>query len=449
MVFKRKILNDLLAWKNSPFRKPLIIRGARQVGKTTVIKEFGKSFDTFYMLNLEIPAHHEYFSKNLSPHEILQKISLDTGIRRNGNTLLFLDEIQQSSEAIAMLRYFFEDIPELYVVAAGSLLEVMMDRKQISFPVGRVEYLYLYPLNFHEYLEALEEEEALKLLHTIPLPAWGEDKLASLFKAYTLIGGMPEAVNRYILKKEIESVNEVYRNLFTSYTDDAAKYAKNETEKNVLRFVIEGSPAETGKRITFEKFAHSNYRSREVGNALRTLQRAMILFLRYPVTSIELPITPDYRKKPRLEFIDTGMLNYITGIQSSYFDSITLDSLYKGMIAEQITAQELLSSTTKELSLPLFWVREENNANAEVDFIIQHKNIIIPVEVKSGKTGTLRSLHSLIDRTSCKIAVRLYSGSFTVEQTATPNGKEYILIHLPLFLSSKIKDYVGFVLQTK
>lgn len=114
-----------------------------------------------------------------------------------------------------------------------------------------------------------------------------------------------------------------------------------------------------------------------------------------------------------------------------------------------ITSKELLSVSTKELSPPLFWVREENNANAEVDFVIQHKNIIIPIEVKSGKTGTLRSLHSLIDRTSCKVAVRLYSCSLTVEHTATPNGKEYTLIHLPLFLSSKIRDYVDFVLQTK
>jgi len=144
------------------------------------------------------------------------------------------------------LRYFYEDLRDIYVIAAGSLLEVVMDLKQISFPVGRIEYLYLFPLNFGEFLKASGEDEALDLLNTIPVPSWAEGKLESLFKTYTLIGGMPEAIDRYIGTRDIGEVSEVYRNLFTAYTDDVAKYAKTETEKSVIRFVIEASLPRNG-----------------------------------------------------------------------------------------------------------------------------------------------------------------------------------------------------------
>lgn len=453
MVFERMIHEDLTHWKDSPYRKPLVIRGARQVGKTTIIREFGKSFGTFFPLNLELEEHRAYFSKNLKPADIIQKISLDLGIKRTGSTLLFLDEIQHCPEAIALMRYFYEDLRDLYVIAAGSLLEVVMDLKRISFPVGRIEYLYLFPLNFREFLKASGEDEALDLMNTIPVPSWAEEKLELLFKTYTLIGGMPEAVDRYIGTHDIGEVADVYRNLFTAYTDDVAKYAKTETERNVIRFAIEASPQETGKRITFEKYGNSNYRSKEIASALRILERAMLLYLRYPVTSFSVPILGDLKRKPRLQFLDTGMLNFKAGIQSAYFGPEPLDALYKGMLAEQITAQELLSASCKEAKPPAFWVREESQSNAEVDFIIQRGGALIPVEVKSGKSGTLRSLHSWIDRAALLVAqertlntgllaVRLYSGSFSVEHSSTPKGTKFTLIHLPLFLASRVGEYI-------
>jgi len=453
MVFERTITEDLAQWKASPYRKPLVIQGARQVGKTTIIQDFGKSFSTFFPLNLELQEHRAYFTKNLKPGDILQKISLDLGIRRSGETLLFLDEIQHCPEAISLLRYFYEDLGGLYVIAAGSLLEVMMDLKQISFPVGRIEYLYLFPLNFREFLKASGEDEALALMNTIPVPSWAEEKLEALFKTYTLIGGMPEAVDRYLGTRDIGEVADVYRNLFTAYTDDVAKYARTETEKSVIRFAIEASPGQTGKRITFEKYGNSNYRSREIASALRILERAMLLYLRYPVTSFSVPVLSDLKRKPRLQFLDTGMLNFRAGLQSAYFGPEPLDALYKGMLAEQITAQELLSASCKEAKPAEFWVREESQSNAEVDFIIQHQGRLIPVEVKSGKTGTLRSLHSWIDRATLLfahdrpsntqlLAVRLYSGHFSVEHASTPQGSKYTLIHLPLFLASRIGEYI-------
>lgn len=443
MSFYRTIFKGLEEWKDSERHKPLVIRGARQVGKTTVIKEFGKSFDTFIQLNLEKSGDRIFFTDDLNPNIAFQRICLEKKIEPKGKTLLFLDEIQNSPEAVALLRYFYEEMPELYVISAGSLLEIMMEKHKISFPVGRVEYLYLFPMSFREFLMAIDQTQALSLFDEVPIQSWAIPTLAKLYRTYSLVGGMPEAVSQFVTYNDITKVSSVYRNLFTSYIDDAAKYASNKTEEQILRLFIEAAPRETGKRITFEKFANTSYRSRDAGEALRTLQRAMLVYLRYPTTDLQLPLQTDTKRKPRLQFLDTGLVNFSTGIQSSYLTDVPIDSMYNGMIAEQITSQELLASSFYEMNSPLFWVKEDARSNAELDFIIVEKSQIIPVEVKSGKTGTLRSLHSYIDQTKLPVAVRLYSGDYSVENVVTPIGKTpYTLVNLPLFLASKISEYV-------
>ncbi len=342
-----------------------------------------------------------------------------------------------------MLRYFYEEMPELYVISAGSLLEIMMDKHKISFPVGRVEYMYLFPMTFKEFLMASGEAQALSLLEEVPVQNWAVPTLAKLYKTYSLVGGMPEAVAKFIETRDITKVSAVYRNLFTSYIDDVAKYASNKTEEKILTQFIEAAPREAGKRITFERFANTSYRSRDAGEALRTLQKAMLIFLRYPTTGLQLPLQTDTKRKPRLQFLDTGLVNFSSGIQGAYLTEEPIDTMYNGMIAAQITGQELLASTFYEMKAPLFWVREEARSNAELDFILVENSKIIPVEVKSGKTGTLRSLHSYIDQTGTKLAVRLYSGEYSVEKAVTPIGRNsYTLINLPLFLACKIGEYV-------
>ncbi len=449
MAFQRSILKGLEEWKNNESHKPLVIRGARQVGKTTVIKEFGKSFDTFIQLNLEKSGDRTFFTDELDPKITFQKICLEKKIMPKGKTLLFLDEIQNSPQAIALLRYFYEEMPELYVISAGSLLEIIMKKHKISFPVGRVEYLYLFPMTFKEFLMASGEEQALSLLEEVPVQSWAVPSLSKLYKTYTLVGGMPEAVAKYITTRDITKVSTVYRNLFTSYIDDAAKYASNMNDEQILTQFIEAAPKETGKRITFERFANTSYRSRDAGEALRTLQRAMLIFLRYPTTDLQLPLQTDTKRKPRLQFLDTGLVNFSAGIQGTYLTDESIDTMYNGMIAEQITGQELLASTFYEMKPPLFWVREEARSNAELDFVLIENSRIIPVEVKSGKTGTLRSLHSFIDQTGIKLAVRLYSGEYSVVNAVTPIGKNhYTLINLPLFLASMIGEYVRFIEKT-
>ena len=442
MTFYRQIQDALEKWKQSQAHKPLVIRGARQVGKTTVVNEFGKTFDTFLMLNLERPEDRAIFETGLSAKTVFQRICLEKHIHPKGKTLLFLDEIQNSPQAVAMLRYFYEDLPELYVISAGSLLEIMMDVHKVSFPVGRIEYLFLYPMTFREFLNAMEEEDILALLDEMPLPEWTLPSIYRLFREYTMVGGMPEAVSQYCDARNIVDCATVYRNLYISYVDDVAKYAKNITQEQILRTFIEFAPLETGKRIAFEKFANTNYKSREAGDALRMLERAMLIYLRYPTTATQLPLQSDLKRRPRLQFLDTGLLNYKADIQSFYLSDTPLDRMYNGMIAEQIVGQELLASNSYELKKPLFWVRETGNSNAELDFIQTSGGMIIPIEVKSGKTGTLRSLHSFIDLSGCRYAVRLYGGAISVEHTTTPSGSSYCLINLPWFLSDQISRYL-------
>ena len=443
MSFTRTIREGLEEWKTNAEHKPLVIRGARQVGKTTVIRDFGQSFDTFIQLNLEKSGDRAFFTDDLNPSITFQKICLEKKIEPQGRTLLFLDEIQNSPQAVALLRYFYEEMPELYVISAGSLLEIMMEKHKLSFPVGRVEYLYLFPMTFKEFLMAAGETQALALLEEVPIQQWAVPTLSKLYKTYTLVGGMPEAVAKYINGGDITKVSAVYRNLLTSYIDDAAKYASNKTEEQILRQFIEAAPKETGKRITFERFANTSYRSRDAGEALRTLQRAMLLYLRYPTTDLQLPLQTDTKRKPRLQFLDTGLVNFSAGIQGTYLTDEPVDTMYGGMIAEQITGQELLAASFYEMKPPLFWVREDPRSNAELDFVLIKDSKIIPVEVKSGKTGSLRSLHSYIDLTKTKTAVRLYSGDYSVEQAVTPMGNTpFTLINLPLFLAGKIGDYV-------
>jgi predicted AAA+ superfamily ATPase len=441
--FGRKILSELRKWAASSLRKPLILRGARQVGKTTLIHIFSKEFDQYIYLDLEKSEDADLFKRNLPVKELLQSIYLSKNITpTKGKTLLFIDEIQSCPEAVAILRYFYEEIPELFVISAGSLFEIMIASKQISFPVGRVQFLYIYPVNFEEFMEALGEKEALKIINTTPFPDYAFQKLLKLFHTYSLIGGMPEIVSKFRETKSIIDLNPIFQSLMTAYSDDVSKYAKNGTMRNIFKHCIENAPFEAGKRIQFSGFGNSSYKSREIGEALNTLERARLLYLLYPTTKTEVPVIPNKRKSPRLLFFDTGIMNFIGGLQKDYLKYDDLHSFYKGILAEHIVGQELLSNDFSTEKKPIFWVREKKQSSAEVDYVFQFDKYVIPIEVKAGKSGTLRSLHQFINRCNHLYAIRLYAGPLKIDRTSTPEGKQYFLLNLPYFLIGKMNNYV-------
>ncbi|MBQ6568060.1 MAG: ATP-binding protein, partial [Treponema sp.] len=357
---------------------------------------------------------------------------------------LFIDEIQHSPNAVMQMRYFYEELPDLFVISAGSLLEIMMDMHKISFPVGRVEYRYMFPMSFEEFLRAIGEHNALGYLGTVPVPQIAHNKLSGLFRLYTFVGGMPEAVARYKETQDLSQVSDVYEALFSAFKDDVSKYARNVGETNIIRHVIETSPMETGNRITFERFGNSGYKSKEIGDALRTLERAMLLYLRYPVTEPVLPFAPDLKLRPHLQFLDSGLLNHALGIASWYFKEESLSDIYSGKLAEQVVGQELLAANSRRIDKPLFWTREKKQSNAEVDFLFAKDGEVFPVEVKSGKTGTLRSLHSYLENSGCSIGIRLYGGEYSIEQAKTPvQKKPYTLVNLPLYCAARLGDYLA------
>ena len=445
MEFRRNIEDKLKAWSQSPFRKPLVLRGARQVGKTTAVKQFAVNYEQFIYLNLETDDAKS-FEGERDIHKIVDRIFfLKDGEKGKADTLIFIDEIQEVPSALNMLRYFYEEYPEYHVIAAGSLLESLFDR-DVSFPVGRVDYLYMYPFTFGEFLEALGERNALNAYRQVPVPDYAVDKLMQLFHTYTLVGGMPEAVYRYVVTKDLSQVKPVYDSLLLSYLDDVEKYAKTTNQMQVMRHCIRSCFAEAGERIKFAGFGESAYSAKEVGEAMRTLRKALILHLTYPTM---LPFTPDIKRSPRLQVLDTGMLNYFSNIQKEVFTSKDLNNLYKGRIAEHIVGQELIAHSDNYLQPLQFWIREQKTSNAEVDFLYPSAYGHIPVEVKAGATGHLKSLLMYMDLSGASLAIRLYAGPYHQEEIKISESKSFTLINMPYCLTGMLSAYIELYMAIK
>lgn len=437
-MFKRNILFHLEQWKTDPHRKPLVLRGARQVGKTTVVNEFGKQFDNYLSVNLEKTEASALFNLNVPLKELMPLLFAHCGkIRKEGSTLLFIDEIQNSAKAIALLRYFYEELPELHVIAAGSLLENLIDI-HASFPVGRVQYMALRPCSFQEFLGAIGEEALLPVLDKPEITIAFHERLIVLFNIYTLIGGMPEVVQLYAERKDIISLESIYETLLQGYQDDVEKYAKGNQLPEVVRFILRDGWHKAAQTITLGGFAGSSYNAREVGEAFRLLEKAMLLELVYPTTSTEVPATPEAKRMPKLIWLDTGLVNYASQVQKEILGAKDITDAWRGMTAEHIVGQELLTLTDKVSQKRGFWQRGKSESSAEVDFIWVQDSRIYPIEVKSGHNAHLRSLHSFMERSAQTIAIRVWSQSFSIDEVKTVNGKEFRLINLPFYLVGKL-----------
>lgn len=445
MNIKRNITPQLINWKNSSDRKPLILRGARQVGKTTLVKQFAQTYKKSILLNLELPNDIRYFNLYKDVPTLVEALFIAHNISTSdkSETLIFIDEIQESPGAIALLRYFYEMEPEIHVIAAGSLLEHAM-KKVKSFPVGRVQMLHLYPVNFSEFLKALGKNSAAEQLGIIPVNTAAHHTLLQLFNRYVIIGGMPEIVNKYIETESVADLTPIYEGIWETYKNDVVKYASNDTEARVIKHIMATAHLDVDQRIKFNNFGKSNYRSREVGEAFRNLDDARIIQLIYPTTDTTVPIRPDLKKSPRLQFLDTGLINNELNIQAEMLAMEDLNNSYRGAIIPHMVTQELISLNQTKASKPNFWVREKKQSSAEVDLVIQYKNLVIPIEIKSGKEGTLKSLHQFIDASEHHYAIRMYAGEFKIEQHQTQDGKIYFLMNLPYYLGTQLKEYIEY-----
>jgi uncharacterized protein len=438
-MFTRDILQELKKWAVTTIRKPLVMRGARQVGKTTAIDMFSKDFDQYIKLNLEKANEREIFEKEYTFPDLLTSLFIYAGKKRmGGKTLIFIDEIQNSPKAVALLRYFFEEAPDLYVVTAGSLLESIMD-KRISFPVGRVEYMAMRPCSFREFLFATGNEQLVEMLDKPEVPMFLHSQFLSWFKKYATIGGMPEVVSRYAEDADITALDTIYNSLIQSYTEDVDKYADSATQALYIQHIISHVFREGGKKITFEKFGSSEYRSREMREAFRVVEKTMLVRLVYPCTSAMIPPAPNLARKPRLHVLDTGLINHSLNIMGQMVFNSDISETHRGIIAEHIVGQELLASSFSISKNLYFWTREKADAGAEVDYILPYNGKLIPIEVKSGSIGKLRSLHFFMDNAPHNIAVRVYQGEYLVQKAKTIAGKEFTLLNLPFYLVHRIE----------
>ena len=431
---ERILITELRKWKLSAINKPIVLRGARQVGKSTLVRMFGKEFDVYFELNLERNADKDLFEKYNDVHEILKAIYFKFAKTpvEGQQTLLFIDEIQNSPKAVAMLRYFYEDAPHIHVIAAGSLLENLMEMRQISFPVGRVQYMALRPCSFLEFLDGVNQQfDASAILSGNA--DYIHERLLKRFNEYLLVGGMPEAVNMYAITNDIHALKPVYDSLIESYGNDIEKYADTDLKIRTIRHILNSGWLAAAETISFEKFGDSAYLSRDMANAFRTLEKAFLLELVYPIIETQLPVQPNYRLRPRLFWLDTGLVNYQAKTQAAVFDATNITDVWRGKIAEHIVAQEIIALDSSVLTKRSFWRRNKKGSDAEVDLIYTFRGKLIPIEVKSGTNSKLKSLHMFMDEAPHNVAVRVWSQPLSVDTVITTKGKSFQLINVPFY----------------
>lgn len=395
----RQILEELKKWHHKVNRKPIILRGARQVGKTTVIRQLGEDFDNFIEINFEeSPELATFFDGNLNPDEIITNLQNYLNVRiENGRTLLFFDEIQACSRALLSLRYFFEKRPELHILAAGSLIDFELE--SISFPVGRVDFYYLYPLNFIEFLYALGKEKLVQnSVHQTQYPQAIHKQLLSLLRDYTIIGGMPQVVKEYIESGDLVECQNIQSSIIETFQADFPKYAKKNRIK-YLSTVFNAIPLQLGRKLKYTNISNL-YKARELGSAFELLEKAGLVIPVYHTSANGLPLEYEKNfKKFKAIFFDIGLALRILHVPIKELflnDDITL--INEGGLAEQFVGQELLAySSCREKGHLYYWHREAKSSNAEIDYVIESDGKVLPIEVKSGLKGKIKSLQIFIN----------------------------------------------------
>ncbi|MFQ5653024.1 MAG: ATP-binding protein [bacterium] len=399
---KRLIDEALLRWKTRENRKPLIIRGARQVGKTYSVEQFGRQhFESFLKIDFELERSiHKAFAGDLSAQNLLLQFEAAYGQRIiPGKTLLFFDEIQEGPRALMALRYFYEQMPALHVIAAGSLLEFTFD--EISFPVGRVQFQWLRPLGFREFLWAMDMEPLAESLPSLsqetPLSEVIHDKFLQQLSTYFIVGGMPEAVFSFVRTSSLAEVKLVHQSLYRAYVQDFVKYRKR-VDVDLLDHVFQQLPAKTGSRIKYTGL-YPEKRVEKIKESVNHLEHALLFQKVRSSTAQGIPLGASASDKVfKTIFVDIGLMQHICGIPpTSVLGQTSLLDVYRGALAEQFVGQELLLYGGSENDKLYYWNRMKKSSSAEVDFLIAREGEIYPVEVKSGRAGRLKSMKIFLD----------------------------------------------------
>jgi predicted AAA+ superfamily ATPase len=410
---KRDIESTLTEWKNDPRRRPLLVRGARQVGKSFIIREFGTThFRNIVEINFDQHPEYAQCFETLDPREITNKISIILKQKiESGQSLLFLDEIQECPPALASLRYFFEQMPDLHVIAAGSLLEFLLRSRTIEIPVGRIQYLFLKPMSFGEFLDATGDERLRRLIcDPSGLSRIDEAIHAAAIervRQYLFVGGMPAAVEEYRISGNLQRVQRIQTSIVQTYRDDFGKYA-NLARRNYLQKMFDAIPRMVGQKLKYSR-VDAETPSRELKAALELLEAAGVVFRIMSTSAGGLPLLAGADDRHfKTIFLDVGLMQNICGIQDQILTGKSLLAIYQGGLTEQFVGQELLAlQDPYERPALYYWVRENKGSSAEVDYLTVSGSTIYPVEVKSGTSGSLKSLHLFLKEKGASLALKI------------------------------------------
>lgn len=411
MYINRQIDNELLSWSREKDHKPLLLRGARQVGKSSSVRKLAENFEYFVEVNFEKDGKvHSYFGGDLDVKEISDQISVQYKKPIIPNkTLLFFDEIQACPRAISALRFFYEDYPELHIIAAGSLLEFALEELP-SFGVGRIESVYMYPFSFQEFMTACGEEllwkEVCKSSPEKPLFHTFHESCVALLKKFLVLGGMPAVVSKYVQNRDTLAAQKELSNLINTLISDFSKYKQRVPELRIstaFKAVVE----QAGNKFNYSKV--EQYNSRQIKKSIELLQKAGLVISIVHASANGIPLGAQINsKKQKFMLLDTGIFQRLLGLElSDILFSNNFSVINKGFIAEQMVGLELLKSAPSYDQEQLYyWHRESGKSQAEVDYIIQKKGKIIPIEVKSGTSGKMQSLHLFLKEKQVEYGIR-------------------------------------------
>lgn len=446
---ERARLEDLKTWLQSSDRKPVVIRGARQVGKTWLVRQLAQwARLQLIELNFEDSKQDASLFRTNDPHTTLREIGASRNITIHPkDSLLLLDEIQATPELLAKLRWFSEKMPELAVVATGSLLDFALDAHTFSMPVGRIGYMYLEPLSFEEFLVANQKSGLLNYIQTYSIseqiPKAIHDQLMTLYKEYLIIGGLPAAVSSWVTEQSLSKVNKIHHDLITSYRDDFGKY-RGRFSIERLEDIMISIPKQLARKFTYQH-ANPNVHSSQLKQALDLLNKARIS---HPIISSHsngVPLAAETNDKYFKEiFIDVGLCCAQLGLTLNEVQSINeINLVNKGGIAEQSAGQILRTTFPCYIDPSLYcWMRTAPGSSAEIDYVLQHNNKIIPIEIKAGTTGSLKSLHYFMSHKGLDFAVRInsdYPSNVNVNVKNTlGESVQYQLLSLPFYLLGQI-----------
>lgn len=450
----RTAIGELKSWYYRGHRKPLVIRGARQVGKTTLVRMFSKNEQIQLIeINCEKPWGFMPLVEKLDPGTVIQAIEFEFNMTINPDkSLIFFDEVQNTPSILKLLRYFYEELPEYKVITTGSLLEFVLDEPEFSIPVGRLEIMYLGPVSFEEFLKALGELAALNVVQTFLL---GDDieqhihaKLTQLLRKYVAVGGMPEVVHAYVQNLGMVELERIKNSIIDTFKLDFHKYKKN-AKPALLSTIFDSLPARIGDKIKYSNIDKS-YKSNEIGKALHQLCLARVVSKAFHSGCNGVPLRAERKDRFfKCFMLDIGLIH--TQLKLNPFkvsEAEELNYINKGSLAEQLIAQQLMLQYQYFMEPELYyWAREKKASSAEVDFVItNNKGQIIPVEVKAGSTGSLRSLQIMVIEKSLHHAVRFNSmpPSIFHERRNTVKGESrFTLYSLPHYLSGQLLRLVN------